>query len=113
MAVNSDHSLTLIFIVGRLLLDRSTTTKMISSGITDYSKPKTASLVRQRLPEMSASALSRAKSDLGVYEKNSSKGTPEPSDLHDDQKRSSPVEQIIAEDEAPMMRIRITTCSKS
>lgn len=86
---------------------------MISSGITDYSKPKTASLVRQRLPEMSASALSRAKSDLGVYEKNSSKGTPEPSDLHDDQKRSSPVEQIIAEDEAPMMRIRITTCSKS
>jgi hypothetical protein len=46
---------------------------MISSGITDYNKPKTASLVRQRLPEMSASALARAKSDLGVYEKNSSK----------------------------------------
>jgi len=79
---------------------------MISSGITDYNKPKTASLVRQRLPEMSASA-------LGVYEKNSSKGTPEPSDLHENPKHTSPVEQIIAEDEAPMMRIRITTCSKS
>ncbi|XP_063405347.1 serine/threonine-protein kinase MARK2-like [Mytilus trossulus] len=98
---------------GRVLLDKSTT-KMLSSGISDYTKPKTAGLVRQRLPEVPSSALSRAKSDLGIYgHNNNSKGSPEPSEYVHNEKSPSPVEFIIAEDEAPMMRIRITTCSKS
>lgn len=89
------------------MLEKSKT-KILSSGITDNTKPKTAGLIRQRLPEVPLSALSRAKSDLGVYESGESHDATE----QNNKSPPSPVEQVIAEDETSMMRIRITTCPK-
>ncbi|XP_069126320.1 uncharacterized protein [Argopecten irradians] len=102
---------------GRIMVERSASTRQYRQPyVTDYQKPKTATGVKNRLPEVVNPTSVRAKSDLGMYPKNEeSPHLPEVVDLSTYDVPvcpPSPVERLIVDDEAPMIRIRITSCMK-
>lgn len=108
-----------IFIVGRLLVERIQ--PRINTGLDTLNKPKahTARKVRSVFPDVVSSAKPRSKSEAGHYnieekETTNDAVTPLP-DVIEPIKGTAiipPVERIIADDETPMMRIRITSCFK-
>ncbi|XP_021376854.1 serine/threonine-protein kinase MARK2-like isoform X2 [Mizuhopecten yessoensis] len=102
---------------GRIMVERSASTRHYrQTYVTDYQKPKTATGVKNRFPEVVNPANIRAKSDLGMYTKSEeSSHLPDVVDLSSYDVPvcpPSPVERLIVDDEAPMIRIRITSCMK-
>ncbi|XP_033741281.1 sperm motility kinase Y-like isoform X2 [Pecten maximus] len=102
---------------GRIMVERSASTRHYrQTYVTDYQKPKTATGLKNRFPEVVNPANVRAKSDLGMYPKTEeSPHLPEVVDLTNCDVPvcpPSPVERLIVDDEAPMIRIRITSCMK-
>ncbi|XP_060068522.1 sperm motility kinase Y-like [Ylistrum balloti] len=102
---------------GRIMVERSASTRHYrQTYVTDYQKPKTATGVKNRFPDVVNPASVRAKSDLGMYPKSEEiSHLPEVVDLSSYDipvSPPSPVERLIVDDEAPMIRIRITSCMK-
>lgn len=99
------------------MVERASSTRHYhQTYVTDVRKPKTAIGVKNRFPDVINSAKVRAKSDLGMYPKtDESSHLPDVVDLSTYEEPSSspsPLERLIADDEAPMIRIRITGCMK-